>query len=192
MIKLIYSLIIFLMLLNLIYFFISFQGLREKYNQINNIQDTIVLKSTMLKSLKTSNFNLVLSEIEFVDSKDNNYFLNILGENVMLTLSEDAPSNLKVGSIKDGNYFGVFYVDDEECRLIEAYFLSTKANPYQTYEEHPFVDQKDDLFIIRETFNGPWDLLFAYAYYKESGFMDEVLGTYVKTSVSFVDEVAPQ
>lgn len=170
----------------------SIQGLYEKSNQINDIQDNIVLKSTMLESLKSSNFNLLLSEIEFVDSKDNKYVLNVLGKNIELTLPEGAPSTLKVGSIKDGNYFGVFYVDDKECRLVETYFLSTKPNPYQTYEEHPFVDQKENLFIIRETFNGPWDLLFAYAYDKESGFMDEVLGTYVKTSVSFVDEVASQ
>lgn len=192
MTKLIYSFVIFLTALNLIYFFMSIQGLYEKSNQINDIQDNIVLKSTMLESLKSSNFNLLLSEIEFVDSKDNKYVLNVSGKNIELTLPEGAPSTLKVGSIKDGNYFGVFYVDDKECRLVETYFLSTKPNPYQTYEEHPFVDQKENLFIIRETFNGPWDLLFAYAYDKESGFMDEVLGTYVKTSVSFVDEVASQ
>lgn len=187
-----YSIISLITILNFIYFFINYQVLHEKSKQIESIQDNIVLKSTTLETLKTLNFNLLLSEIEFVDSKDNKYVLNILGENIELTLPEDTPSTLKVGSIKDGNYFGVFYVDDEECRLVEAYFLSTKPNPYQTYEEHPFVDQKENLFIIRETFNGPWDLLFAYAYDKESGFMDEVLGTYVQTSVSFVDEVASQ
>lgn len=190
--KFIYSIMFLLSILNLIYFLINYQILHEKSKQINRIQDNIVQKSTTLETLKTSNFNLLLSEIEFVDSKNNNYILNVLGKNIELTLPEDAPSTLKVGSIKEGNYFGVFYVDDEECRLVEAYFLSTKPNPYQTYEEHPFVDQKENLFIIRETFNGPWDLLFAYAYDKESGFMDEVLGAYVQTNVSFVDEVASQ
>jgi hypothetical protein len=187
--KFIYSIIFLLTILNFIYFLMNYQILHEKSKQINSVQDNIVLKSTSLETLKTSNFNLLLSEIEFVDSKDNTYILNILGENIELTLPEDSPSTLKVGSIKEGNYFGVFYVDDVECRLIEAYFLSTKSNPYQTYEEHPFIDQKENLFIIHETFNGPWDLLFAYAYYKESGFMDEVLGTYVDTTVSFSDEV---
>lgn len=187
--KLIYSIISLITFLNFIYFLINYQILHEKYNQINYVQDNIVLKSNTLETLKTSNFNLLLSEIEFVDSKDNTYILNVLGENIELTLPENSPSTLKVGSIKEGNYFGVFYVDDLECRLIDAYFLSTESNPYKTYEEHPFIDQKENLFIIRETFNGPWDLLFAYAYYKESGFMDEVIGTFVNTTVSFADEV---